>query len=182
MFLDTIIIAIVIGFIRGGKLRKLGEIELRGITFFFIGFLLQILPTLLVLKGFHALRAFESWAHILSYFFIFAGIYTDRSLPGIAILGAGSFLNFLVIVANGGKMPVSIDTLQAIGKWEDIRSLEMGQMPMYMACKGDLLSRLLGDVLSVPPFFRSQIFSIGDILMALGLFIFIQSAMLSKKR
>ncbi len=182
MFIDIIFFSIIVGKIRGGSLRKLGELNFRGIYLFFTGFLIQLAIGILGSKEVPFWQLICSSLHIISYLFIFMGIYVNLKIPGMRLLGLGSFLNFIVITANRGRMPVSLDRLEYLGRINDIELLKSGSVPMYIATKGDLLSKFLGDVLALPkPIFRSQVFSVGDILMGIGFFILFQRAMMSGK-
>ena len=182
VFLDTIFLSIIVGKIRGGSLMNIGELNFQRAYLFFLGFLIQLAIGVLGFKEVPFSQIICSSLHIISYIFIFVGLYANLKIPGVRLLGLGSFLNFLVIAANGGRMPVSLDRLEYLGRISDIELLKSGSVPMYIATKGDVLSKILGDVLALPkPIFGSQVFSIGDIIMGIGFFILLQEVMLGDK-
>lgn len=99
-------------------------------------------------------------------------IWLNRTQPGFPILGAGLVLNLLVIIANGGWMPVSP---QVVAELFPGAALELG---LRVGWSKDILmlpaeTRLwwLADRLLLPAWFPQRFaFSPGDILIAIGAF------------
>lgn len=97
----------------------------------------------------------------------------NRHLPGLTWVAAGLSLNFLVIALNGGLMPVS-EAAQQIAGMPALTGPNMNVVPMGPETR----LPFLGDILPVPawmPF--ANVFSPGDVLIALGGVIFIQKAL-----
>lgn len=86
----------------------------------------------------------------------------------------GVFLNFLVMLVNGGRMPVSYEAASVLD-------------PIYleMLKSGDAVTKhylldastrlaFLGDIIPLSsPYPRTQAISIGDVVMNFGIFLFI---------
>ena len=85
-------------------------------------------------------------------------------VPGVPLVALGAGLNLLAIAANGGVMPASPSALAAAG-------LPVGQ-PGFQSSAALAEPRLafLGDVFSIPASWPlSNVFSVGDVLIAVGL-------------
>jgi len=111
----------------------------------------------------------------ISYLLMIFFITVNLPRAGFAIIGIGLLLNFLPIIANGGLMPVTADSLAEIGQLHRIEGREEGDAIPYT--KNVLKSREnthfyeLSDrlVWDNPVFFR--VFSIGDVVIAGGLVV-----------
>lgn len=103
-----------------------------------------------------------------------AFVWLNRQLPGMPIVMIGLALNLLVIVANGGWMPIEPQTAsQLVGK--DILQVispgsRFGQKDMLLLPQQIHFS-FLADRFLLPGWFPYQsAFSLGDILIASGIF------------
>lgn len=112
---------------------------------------------------------------LLSYLILLAFVYLNLRRIGIAIIGAGLVLNFLPIVANGGLMPVTPETL-ARGDFPE--NVEVGEW--VPGSKDVLLERedvrlwALGDRFVLNDFLGGTIaYSFGDIILLAGLVVFL---------
>jgi len=97
----------------------------------------------------------------------------NHRFPGFWMLGLGLAANLLVIVANGGFMPISPETLQALMPATASEHLQIGQRLGYSKDIVLLASQTrlawLSDCLLLPSWLPYQVaFSIGDVLIALG--------------
>jgi hypothetical protein len=140
----------------------------------FIGFL----PQLLVIYLGNNIVTVPDWLAAISIvtsqllLLVFAGL--NRHLPGMWILIAGLILNLVVMVANGGFMPINPNTAERIVGAERIASFELGSRFGY---KDILLpateTRLewLADRFLPPFWLPYQVaFSLGDVFIAIGAF------------
>lgn len=109
---------------------------------------------------------------VASYLLLLLFVAANVSRPGIAVIGAGLLLNFAAIVANGGLMAITPQTIlktgslpddAVAGEWlpgsKDVL-LERGDVHLWF-----LTDRLTWDAIS--PAFRA--FSIGDVIIVVGL-------------
>jgi hypothetical protein len=99
----------------------------------------------------------------------------NRQLPGIPILAAGLLLNLLVISANGGLMPLSTKTAAYLLPEQVLSTLKIGSR--FGISKDILLAPeairfpWLSDRFVPPDWIPYRfVFSIGDVLIALGAF------------
>jgi hypothetical protein len=102
-------------------------------------------------------------------------VWLNRQVSGFTILGIGFICNFLVIVLNGGLMPISPETATALISGTDPQAWEIGSR--FGLTKDIILPRSettlwwLSDVILLPSFFPVRAaFSVGDVLIAVGAF------------
>jgi hypothetical protein len=106
---------------------------------------------------------------------LLAFIWLNRKQPGFVLLGAGLTLNLVVIITNGGWMPVSSHVVAQLSPNMHSSDLVSG---MRVGWSKDILllpaeTRLgwFSDCLLLPSWFPQRAaFSLGDILIALGAF------------
>jgi DHA3 family macrolide efflux protein-like MFS transporter len=115
------------------------------------------------------------WLVIATYMLLSAMLLANRHLPGLTAAALGTVANGIAIIANGGWMPVWQPSVAAAGL--DSTTIHSGFHKMltgpvdtsFFAHGGPLI-----DIIPVPlPLFQS-VASIGDVLLAsgLGLFVF----------
>ncbi|MFN2595096.1 MAG: DUF5317 domain-containing protein, partial [Actinomycetota bacterium] len=93
---------------------------------------------------------------------IAALLFANRNLPGLAPAGLGLALNLPVIGLNGA-MPVSVSAARDAGVKANLNDIGFKHERMDSATR----LRFLGDVIPIPN--SQQIFSAGDIVLALGI-------------
>jgi hypothetical protein len=115
---------------------------------------------------------------IISYVILWAIVWLNRRLPGIWVVLVGVTFNLLVIAANGGYMPIPPEAVARTGAGQAIAQMPPGSV--LAGSKDVLLPRqqalfwVLGDILVIPPPFPwPTAMSIGDLLIAVGVFVFI---------
>lgn len=178
----AVLVAVVAGLIRGGNLRRLADLPLRGGWIAVLAFVLQAYdiyfpePTW---QGFSSLRVVIL---VASYLAIFAVVWLNKKLPGIWLIGAGFAANFSVMILNGGYMPITKEAVEQIGHARKVLNAEPGAR--VIGTKDIVLPRestmgwWLSDIFVLPPPFPiPSVFSLGDALIAAGVFWLIQSAM-----
>lgn len=182
MVFDGILIALIIGLLRGGNFKGLAELKVS------YGWIFPIL--LLIQIGVFYLQGKMEWLfHISGFVFILVYIiglvflWINRKLGlGVQLIFIGVLLNFVVIVANDGRMPVSVEAAKSLDAGYSI-ALEEGKYAKHTVLTEKTKLRLLGDILPLPEFYpRKQVISIGDIIMNVGIFVFIQKLMGTKRR
>ena len=92
-----------------------------------------------------------------------AFVWVNRDIPGLWLIGLGALANGIAMVANGGVMPTTEAALLRAG-FDAAPSVFANS-----AALSDPHLLFLGDVFAVPaavPF--SNVFSVGDVLIAIG--------------
>ncbi|ARK32679.1 DUF5317 domain-containing protein [Halalkalibacter krulwichiae] len=182
MVFDGILLSLIIGFIRGGTLKGLADLSLK------FGWVFPILLGIQLFVFFFQdrvaiLEQFSGFLFILIYIIGMCFLWMNRENKGFTLLLIGVFLNFIVMALNGGRMPVSYEaTVIALDPiYADI--LKEGLYGKHMMLTESTKLGFLGDVIPITsPYPKSQVISIGDIIMNIGIFIFIQHLMLRHKR
>jgi len=182
MLLDVLVISLIIGLLRGGKLTRLANLPLRRIELIILPFLIQYA---LVYFGERGLRLLENWGvylYIFSYSLLLVAIWYNKHIREMKILGAGIAINFIVILANGGEMPVSVDALSRVGLLNILPLLRNKAYVIHTVLTESTRLKFLADVIPLPPPYpRPRVLSVGDIIMAVGLFMLIQRGMLKNR-
>lgn len=111
---------------------------------------------------------------VASYVLLLAFVAFNLRHPGIAVIGAGLLLNFAAIVANGGLMAITPETLLKTGGIPDdaVVSEWLPHSKDVLLERGDVRLWALTDRLTWDPVssvFRA--FSIGDIVILAGLVV-----------
>ena len=153
MLLSGVALGIGLGLVRGGRLERLGRLELKSAQVLVMAVLARALAPFFREMGLvidlTALAGIVAWGIV------------NRRLPGAAAVAVGASLNFAVVFLNSG-MPVGAVAILMAGA-------EMPGDPLHVQLGPDTRMPLLADVL---PFglFRS-VYSVGDVVLALGGFL-----------
>ncbi len=159
---------------------QLGRLRLSSFWLILLGLAIQTVAMGYIGRSWAGAAAYRPEIIIGSYVLVLIGLWRNVRVPGMQVVALGFLLNFLVIVANGGGMPVSYETLQASGQGYLVANQQPGQ---YVAQSKDVLlpresARLwwLGDIfVTPPPVTRAA--SLGDFATYLGVAIVIVFAM-----
>jgi hypothetical protein len=108
----------------------------------------------------------------------------NRDLPGIFLINIGLGLNLIVILANGGFMPLPIETavylvpLEALVKLESGSRIATGSKDILLPTS-EIILPWLSDRFFMP--FSKFIYSFGDVMIAIGAFwLLVKSALPAK--
>jgi hypothetical protein len=176
MIIESIIFSILIGWVRKGKLKHLGTIEIKGIYLFFIGGMAQIVLFALADEQGSGVRRllYDQFyvLHLFTYIIIMVPIVLNLNWRGLNLMGLGSLLNFIPSAANQGQMPVALPAPYA-------PNFDLGHVLLESGTRFKVLS----DIIFIgPPYPMPKIMSIGDFLIMAGVFWLIQSAMMLEKQ
>jgi hypothetical protein len=158
---------LVVGYLLGGRLRNVGDLQLRWPALALVGLALQFITG----PGDTVPLACLYLSFVLLIVFTVANI----RVFGFPLILAGVLCNLLVIGANGG-MPVSAHALVASDQGQFLGDLENNPYPKHHLATEDDLLRFLGDVIPVPTPV-AQAISFGDILTYGGVGMVIVGAM-----
>jgi hypothetical protein len=162
-FVMTIALAVVVVIATKGSFSRLGGLHFRMLWLLFLGLAIQIgLEVVDVPKD--RIEDVGIAILLLSYGAILGFCTVNRKVKGMILIAIGVALNVLVIALNQG-MPTKDDVHERNG--HDVH-VPIEQTVKHRPQEDDDLLGFLGDVITVPGFPNQQ-FSIGDIVMGLGI-------------
>jgi hypothetical protein len=161
-----LILVLLHGLLPGSDLRRLGQIRLRHTWLVWLALADQIV----VISLLPDLGAVSEGAHLASYGLAALFAVLNFRSAGTWIVALGGGCNLLAITANGGIMPATAGALKASG-WR----AGPGHFANSAAVPNPRLAPL-GDVFSTPPWFPvHSVFSVGDVLIVLGVAVFLHT-------
>jgi hypothetical protein len=176
MVFDGIILSFIVGFLRKGNLRGLAQLKLKW-GWIFPLLLVVELAVFTLQNDSKLLGKISGSIYIVVYVLGLLFLYMNRKNPGFLLILIGVFLNFLVMALNGGRMPVSLDAASVLDPGY-IEVLKESLYAKHIMLTSSTYLGFLGDVIPISdPYPRTQIISIGDIIMNIGIFFFIQYLM-----
>jgi uncharacterized protein DUF5317 len=110
------------------------------------------------------------WIYVGSTALVVIVVLANLRLPGLPIVLAGAVANLAAIIANGGSMPASASALAATGQTID------GPTNSVLVAHPAL--EPLTDVFALPSWLPlSNVFSVGDVIIGVGVAVAIAAAM-----
>ena len=108
----------------------------------------------------------------------------NRNLPGIFLINIGLGLNLIVILANGGFMPLPIETAAYLVPQETLARIESGSRIAtgskdILLPTNEIILPWLSDRFFMP--FSEYVFSFGDVMIAIGAFWLLVASALPAK-
>ncbi len=159
----VLVISIIVGWIRGGRLRNLTEIRVMMWWLLPLGFLLLAASAFVPADKHDVAVALI----LVSYLPLLLFVWLNREMAGMWIAGMGILMNFTVIVLNGG-MPVLEEAVQIAG----------GSSQLVLDAKHVMLDdstklAFLADIIPLP----GAVLSLGDVFLAIGIGVFLEDQM-----
>lgn len=151
MLASAVALGVAAGWLFGGRrIERLAELRIRW---------WPLLAAAVILR---AIAPFFGELSVIAYVLGFAGITAvalyERQLPGMSLIAAGATLNAIVVTANGG-MPVDPVAVQAAGA-------TMTNNRLHIELGPETRLPQLADV--IPLALYRSVYSVGDVLLALG--------------
>jgi len=173
MLIGGILLGLVLGLLAGGRLRNLAEIQLRWTGLLVAALLLRFGTEAALNAGIDIVETLRLPLLVAAFGLLLIPLWANRTYPGMSLAFLGVLSNGLVILVNGGYMPIWEPALAAAGltSADVTRSFHV----IVDANVQDFLGRLLilGDVIPVPISFIQNVYSLGDLFLALGLAFFL---------
>jgi hypothetical protein len=173
MLLDAAIVTLIGGLLIGrGRLVRLKELDLRAPALFVLAATLKIVLGVAGARGVRLAIQVGPPANIVVYLLVLLGLWTNRHLWAMRVVCGGVLLNFLVIFANGGSMPVDRSLAVRSGNAGLVRLLDRPSYVGHKSVTEHTKLRPLADVLLLPMLFPRPRWwspgSIGDIFITIG--------------
>jgi hypothetical protein len=169
--LYAVIAGLALGLVVGGRLSGLARLEFRWAPLIALGMATQVV--LFADPVASRVGSAGPVIYVASTLVVLVAVIRNWRIPGLVVVAAGAASNLAAIVANGGYMPASAGALAALGRAEP----STYSNSTYLA---EPALAPLTDIFAMPtwiPF--ANVFSVGDVLIALGVAVVIVSAMRS---
>jgi Family of unknown function (DUF5317)/Major Facilitator Superfamily len=165
--LPSLVVGLALAAALGGRIGRVANVQFR-LTWIVVG---ALATQVVLFSGTVELSdAMAGWVHVGTYVALIAFAAANLHLRSLWLILLGLLANALAIGANGGYMPVSQTAAQAAG-------IELGNDTNVSASAERL--RFLGDVFALPSQLPlANVFSIGDVLIGVGMVAFIVLASL----
>jgi len=171
MFLSVIALALLVGALAGGGLPRLAQLRLRWVWVLGIALALRVGAVLgwqNDLLGSLPVGA----AFIAGYVVILAWLSGNWHVPGLQIAAVGIGLNTLAVALNAGQMPIWGAAFAAAGFTPDALANDPFHFLLSASTVADFVGRggIFGDVIPIPLPVIRDVLSVGDALLAVGIF------------
>lgn len=169
-----LIVGLALGVLAGGRLAGLSRLRLAWGQVMVAALLAQVAlfsdPVGAVVGGLGPVL------YVGTTLFVVAAVVRNGRVPGMPVVAAGAVANLAAITANGGYMPASPEALAALHA-----SVPAGYSNSTLVAQPAL--PWLTDIFALPSWLPwANIFSVGDVLIALGMVIVIVAAMRAPTR
>lgn len=181
MFIEPIILSFLIAKLRGGKIKNIEKVSIKGWYFFILAVLVQL--SISIVKGINPragielLNRYFIYLHAFTYLLLIIGIISNIKFNSMKLFLIGLILNLIVILFNGGQMPVSLDGIKGISNYAELPDRQFDIK--HNSITKDTKFVYLADIILIPkPYPLPKIISVGDIFIMSGVFLFFQEAMI----
>ena len=170
--LYAIPIGIVAGLLLGGKLDRLADLRLRWAPLALLGLVVQVLLFADPISA--AVGDGAPAIYVASTAAVLIAVLRDVAIPGMALIAIGAGSNLVAIVANGGYMPADPAALASV--------VELTPGYSNSVVVADPALRPLTDIFALPAAFPfANVFSVGDVLIGIGVAATIVIAMRARR-
>jgi hypothetical protein len=173
---ELIIIALALGLLLKGKIYRIADIKIKYIWVIFIPLILFAICRWTPLVKY---QWFLSGTAIIEKIILIAAALANRRLPGVKLFMVGLMINLIALSVNGGMMPASKGALKAAYGEQYLREAMTAVHVRNTIMTPDTNLKFLCDVIPMqrPYALVPAVDSVGDIVMTLGIFIFILGVM-----
>lgn len=149
----------------GGSLRALAELRLRAVSLFYAALVLQVVAFPFRPLPWHTSDRAATFLWISSYGLLFSAAVLNRRIAGVQLVLVGMACNLAAVLANGGHMPVRAGAMRAAGYDYTVHNNSASLAHPHLG--------LLIDRWAAPSWIpTANVFSVGDVVIALGAFVF----------
>lgn len=167
--LYALLFGLIAGFLVGGRLAGLADLHLRWSAVIVAGLVIQIL--LFSEPVTERIGALGPPIYVASTAMVIAAIVANRAVPGMLIVALGAASNLIAILANGGYMPADPRAIAVLGTAHPTAYSNSAIVP-------DPVLWPLTDIFALPRWVPlANVFSLGDLVIGVGIAIVIVAAM-----
>lgn len=181
MVIILLVIGIIIGYIRKGKINNLANFKIRLLPLIILSFLIQLSIYFGYQMNISLIMDYAVLLHFISYIILFVGLMFNFENKWFIFITLGVIANFMVIFLNQGRMPVSGDAAAVAGFTESLGNMLASRAGTHQLLMESTILPFLADILPValpkPLDFFNNIYSIGDIILYSSVIGLLQSVM-----
>jgi hypothetical protein len=167
--LYAVLVGLVLGLLLGGRPDGLARLQIRWAPLIVGGMAIQ--AVLFAEPVARQVGSLGPTLYLASTLLVLAAVFRNWRLAGLPLVALGAVSNQVAILANGGFMPASAAALAAQGRSE-------ATVYSNSAYVSDPILAPLTDIFAMPTWIPlANVFSIGDVILGVGVAIAIVSAM-----
>jgi len=179
MFIEPTLISVIIAKLRGGRFKNLENVHIRAWYLLILSALIQGILSLFKYSNIYKIVIIVIIGITYLLMIITAILNINRNYMKIFLIGI--ILNLVVIMGNGGHMPVSLEGIKGINQETILPEREFDIK--HVAVNKDTKFVYLADIILIPrPYPLPKILSLGDIFLMIGVFVFFQEEMFIEKK
>jgi hypothetical protein len=163
-------IGVLVGLLIGGRLDRLSQIRFAWAWLAVVGLAIQVVLFSTTIADTFPGGVGEA-IYVASTGMVLVAVWRNLAVPGLALVAVGAISNLAAIVANSGVMPTTAEALAAAGLDPEDGFSNSAVLP-------DPALAPLTDIFAIPaglPF--ANVFSVGDVLIGLGVVLTIAIGM-----
>lgn len=169
MIFETLLSAILFGKLRGGRISNLSDLTINMWGFIPASFFLSYGTIYLITRGSVFLLDYFVYIQLTSNILLLITLFFNRKFWPFKLVSAGIVLNTLAMTSNGGRMPVSDWALRRAGLYQELEMLSENLIVTHTLIMEETSFKFFSDI--IPLVYK--VISIGDVLMAAGIFLII---------
>ena len=174
-----IFVGLLLGLAAGGSLANLASVRLRWIWALSLAVIVRFLTEAALTAGVDIVETLRVPLLAAAFGILLAGLWANRSFPGLSIAFVGILSNAVVILVNGGYMPIWLPSLEMAGfQPSDVHSAIHVILPPQLDANFLLHLGPLGDIIPIPFPVIQNVASVGDVFLTAGLAFFLFAATL----
>lgn len=166
MDIAVVVLSLAVALLRGGR-----PVEEHGLRYIWVPVAAVAIQ---IAVGLWMQNAFGTVLIMVSYIALLLMLAANWNHQSCRILLLGTFLNFVVMILNGGRMPVDMVAAAQLGL--PLEGLAEGQIFKHIGITEATRMPFLADVIPIN-FGIRRLISIGDVFVAIGLFSLVQHLM-----
>jgi len=172
MFIEIVIIGLLIGGFTGGRFANLMDMNIRAWYLILVSLILSLLP--IFTRGLDLVGNLDVYLLFASMVLMLIVVLANLDKKGTWLILVGGIYNLLIMSFNSFKMPVSMSNLEKAGLTSLIEGINDGSIVNYVAAETTGAITFFTKFIAIPkPYPFPKILSIGDLVMSVGLLIFI---------
>lgn len=157
-------IGLAVGLFRGGHLKCILQKHFSCPLLLFLSLFCSALLASVRVAAWPFFESLRIFFVLIQYGLMLAFLFLNRRNQGFGLVMAGTVLNGLVILANGGKMPIG----PAVNRFGEAALVKISRAPHYFLAKGSEPLLFLGDCIPL----AFYMISAGDLFIGAGLAFF----------